>query len=173
MTTHEKLTPREAIDALFDQYADDVYRFAMYAVGNPADAKDVVQEVFLRAYQGWDKYRQDANEKTWLFHIARNFISDFFRRKKTRQNALSNYPRVGIEDSGAGLPLEFTDAIAQLKPDHRQVISLRLIDDMSVNDTAHVLGWSPAKVRTTQHRALEHLRRIWNSDTPKSNTASK
>lgn len=168
--TDNPLSAREAVDDLFDCYADDVYRFALYTVGNPSDAKDIVQEVFIRAYQGWADFRQTANEKTWLFHIARNYISDFFRRKRTRGRTLESYRALPQSEPDNGLALEWKDAISRLRLEDRQVIVLRILQDMSVRDTAQTLGWSDAKVRTTQHRALRRLRQIWDDNNASTQT---
>ncbi|WAH38074.1 RNA polymerase sigma factor [Alicyclobacillus dauci] len=155
------MTPNEVINHLIDLYSDDIYRFALHTVGNHADAKDIVQEVFLRSYQAWGKFRHDSSPKTWLFHIARNYMKDYFRRKAVRdeyirkQDQSSLFTLDGIEER-----LDLQMAISLLPFDDRQVIILRFIEDLSVADTAQVLDWSEAKVRTKQHRSLKRLRGI-------------
>ena len=62
--------------AQFEQEAlphlDAVYRFALRLTGSPADAEDLVQETFLRAYKSWDHYTPGTAAKSWLFTICRN-----------------------------------------------------------------------------------------------------
>lgn len=53
-------------------HLDAVYRFALRLTGSPADAEDLVQETFLRAYRSWDHYTQGTRAKSWLFTICRN-----------------------------------------------------------------------------------------------------
>lgn len=157
----EHLTPKDAIDQLFDAYSDDVYRFALHSIGNQNDAKDIVQEVFLRAYQGWNNFRHNSSVKTWLFHIARNYICDFFRRKRVRTDNVTDFDlnQAGLSES-PDTSIDLRNAILQLKLNYRQVIALRFIEDLSAEEIARILGWTSSKVRTTQHRALKQLRDI-------------
>lgn len=153
------MSPEKAIDQLFDLYAVDIYRFALHSIGNQADAKDIVQEVFLKAYVAWRKFRGDANPKTWLFQIARNHIRDLFRKRRIENHYLKDYRPI-LDDEPAPIEtiIEMRKAILNLKLEYRQVVALRFIEDLSVKDTAAILGWSEQKVRTTQYRALQQLR---------------
>ncbi|GEO25526.1 ECF RNA polymerase sigma factor SigX [Alicyclobacillus acidoterrestris] len=144
---------------MFDLYADDVYRFSFSLIGNRDDAMDVVQEVFFRAYKGWNQFRHDSAPKTWLFQIARNYINDLYRKKRSNRVYIDNYISTFDEKTTSFEEwIEIRDAISKLNENHRQVILLRFIHDLSVEDSARILGWSEAKVRTTQHRALKQLR---------------
>lgn len=149
----------EAIEQLFELYADEIYRYARYAIPRSADAKDVVQEVFLRAMKSWDSFRGDANPRTWLFQIARHYIYDLLRKKRVEQLYLEkNKPDLSDVSIPFDTLVELEDAVAALSADKRQVFTLRGIQDFSVRDTAEILGWSQAKVKTTFHRAVKDLR---------------
>lgn len=155
----------DAIENLFDLYADEIYRFARYSVPQSVDAKDVVQEVFLRAYRAWGKYRKDANPRTWLFQIARNYIYDLLRKKRVEHEYLQKH-KPDVSDVSVPLDtlIEFEDAVSKLSPDKRQVFVLRGIQDFSVQDTAQILEWSESKVKTTFHRAIQDLRKSLGED---------
>ena len=60
-------------------HADLLYNFALRMTGNPADADDLVQETYLKAYRFWDKYEQGTNIRAWLFRIATNLAIDRIR----------------------------------------------------------------------------------------------
>ncbi|MDQ0190082.1 RNA polymerase sigma factor [Alicyclobacillus cycloheptanicus] len=150
----------ESIEQLFELYADEIYRYARYAAPKSADAKDVVQEVFLRAIRSWDSFRQDANPRTWLFQIARNYIYDLLRKKRVEQTYLERHkPDLSKVSVSLETLVELEEAVAQLSHDKRQVFTLRGIQAMSVRETAEILGWTEAKVKTTLHRAIQDLRR--------------
>lgn len=165
--THEKpLQSDEAVKDLFYHYADDLYRFALYSVGNHDDAKDIVQDVFLKAYRSFGNFRQEAQCKTWLFQIAKNQIRDHFRRSRVRKTAFRKENKVPNRFTEFDSDIEIQDALSRLKENFRQVLILRFIEDLSVRDTADILHWSEAKVRTTQHRALKQLRTIFEDGHP-------
>ncbi|HEX6558409.1 MAG TPA: sigma-70 family RNA polymerase sigma factor [Longimicrobiales bacterium] len=66
-------------------HLDAVYRFALRLTGSPADAEDLVQETFLRAYRSWDHYTLGTRAKSWLFTICRNA----FLRQRQQENRRS------------------------------------------------------------------------------------
>lgn len=67
----------EDIRSLYEQYANDIYRYARLTLGDSSVAKDVVQEVFLRAFRSWEQFRSEANPRTWLMSITRNYLLSF------------------------------------------------------------------------------------------------
>lgn len=148
-----------SVEELFDRYADDLYRFAFHATGNREDSSDIVQDVFLRAIHAWPSFRGDASARTWLYQIARNRVRDWHRKRRVRND--HDRDRQHVEEAVAAPadpPIELERALSGLKTGYREVLSLRFVQDLSVSDTARILGWTEAKVRTTQHRALNALR---------------
>ena len=157
----ESVSVREAVQQLFEMDADDVYRYAVSILGRSVEAEDVVQEVFVRVFRHWYRFRHDASVKTWLFAITRNCIQDSYRKHHRRKEYLTeagtvpDSPEPWIDES----LLELEDTLKDLSASYRQVVALRFIHDLSTEDTAKVLGWSTAKVRTTLHRAVHSLRK--------------
>lgn len=168
---NQVISASEGIEALFELYADDIYRFARYSAPTSVDARDVVQEVFLRAFRSWDGFREDANAKTWLFQIARNYIYDLLRKKRT-EIAYREKHKPDLSEVSVPLDtlLELEDALSKLKPDYRQVFLLRCIQDHTVEDTAAILDWTQGKVKTNLHRAIQELRKILGAE---ADTTSK
>ncbi|GMA56461.1 RNA polymerase sigma (SigX) subunit [Alicyclobacillus sacchari] len=156
---------REEVSRLYERYADDVYRYARFALGGEDDAYDVVQEVFLRALRGWSRFRGEASERTWLLQIARNVMCDKFRRRRSEQAALRCAP---VPDSKWQHTVEASvvieSAIRRLRDSYQQVVILRHIEGLTVEETAQVLGWNENKVRSTTHRALVKLRDMLSDD---------
>lgn len=154
-----------AIDELYGLYADELYRYARFTLRDVHLAEDVVQEVFIRAIRAWDSFRGDAAPRTWLWQIARNYTRDVMRRKQVRRRHSVSNP-VELYDVGAPFEslLELEDQLQGLSDDGRQVFVLRCMQDLSVKDTAEILGWTESKVKTTLSRALSKLRRQLEQD---------
>lgn len=64
-----------------DQYANDLYKQACYLLSDEEDAKDLIQEVFIIAYNQYDTFRKESYPKTWLSGILRNKVAEFYRKK--------------------------------------------------------------------------------------------
>ncbi len=154
-----EMTAAEAVDELFRLYASDIYRYARVSLNSDSDAKDVVQDVFLKAFQHWSQFRHQSSAKHWLFRIARNCVTDRIRRKMTEKTYLETVKREHMNQAcGLGTLVELENLVGQLKPDYRQVVVLRLVQDFTVEETAQILGWPRSKVRLTLHRAAKQLR---------------
>lgn len=150
---------------LFECHKDEVYRFLRYQLQSHEDACDGVQEVFFRAWKSIERYRGDANAKTWLLSIARHYAIDVIRKKKrdsARARNLSENPAASYTPPTYVLELEET--LASLRPSQRQVFVLRCIEDLSIKDVAQILGWSSARVQVTYFRALRVLRRLYSEE---------
>lgn len=155
-----------AFAELYERYVDRVYRHAYFYIGNRADAEDVAQQTFLRAWQAIGRYqRGDAPIIAWLLTIAGRTAISQTRRTRKDPGESASWDEVGGDD-----PQEIVatlnscdmvrDAILQLGPDRRQVVVLRFIEGMSIAQVASVLGKSESNVSVIQHRALNDLRRL-------------
>ncbi|MFC5465000.1 RNA polymerase sigma factor [Lederbergia graminis] len=160
------------ISEWFYLYGNDVYRFLVYYTGN-VDVEDLVQEVFIKALINVNTFKGNSSPKTWLFTIARNLAIDEMRnKKKSRWNKF-----LSIDDMEKELATnelnpekvffynhqakELYDLIQLLNKNYKEIIVLRGINQLSVDEAATVLNWSKEKVRTTYHRALKTLRNQW------------
>ena len=131
------------------------------------DPDGTANEVFLRAFRGICGFEgTEGRFRSWVFAIAHNLIVDERRRRSRRpvvrpMEELSE-PAVAGADEEALVALgdERVQAmLAVLPPDQREVILLRLVADLSIEDTAAAIGKSPGAVKALQHRATNRLRR--------------
>ncbi|GMA61729.1 sigma-70 family RNA polymerase sigma factor [Alicyclobacillus fastidiosus] len=167
------LTPDEAALSLFDEYADKIYEFAKYSLGNQSDAEDLVQEVFLRVYRTWSKRPAD-NPSAWVWTIARNCVRDVYRRRARHKEQPTDDLETWTHCArGPDTLVEVEDLFRALTQSERQVVYLRLIDDQSTEAAAEILNWSSAKVRVTLHRAVKKLRVMLSGDTAGAVSQSK
>ncbi|WP_017186912.1 RNA polymerase sigma factor [Alkalibacillus haloalkaliphilus] len=160
------MSRKEIVSDWFYQYKHDVYNFLVYYTGK-RDPEDLVQEVFIKAIKGLNKFDGKSSPKTWLFSIARNVAIDDIRKNKRRgmdQNVdLDEAYNIGHHVTPDAIVQEDEEkqqlyrAINSLKSNYREVIILRAIKELNVSETASVLNWSNQKVRTTYSRALKAL----------------
>lgn len=146
-------------------------------LNNPTLADDVVQEAFIKAHRDIRRFEGQAQLGTWLYRIAINQALDTIRKKQRTDRWLSflapisddeNQPVMpeGHVPSTASTGLEnaelretIYEAMAELSVEHRSVIQLRLIDELSLEETAQLLRCKPGTVNSRLHYACEHLRR--------------
>ena len=159
------------VGQLFVQYADDVHKFLVYFT-KTYDVDDLVQDTFVKAFRALYNTQNLSNPKGWLLSIARHVAIDHLRKTK-RGNGLYKDTRQGVVGSEHSLEqqVEFRDFQRQLlsildhvKPNYRQVIICRAVMDMSVEETAIVLGWTMNRVNVTLHRGLKMVRTMLNED---------
>jgi RNA polymerase sigma-70 factor (ECF subfamily) len=148
--------------------ADEVYRLhATRVIGylrtrGAADPEDLTGEVFLQVARDLPRFRdQDDPDavRRWVFTIARNRLTDAGRRARRRPKASATE----VPDLPASPPEEPVDpellaALAQLSPDQREVLTLRFVADLPLEDVARLTKRSVGATKSLQHRALENLR---------------
>jgi RNA polymerase sigma-70 factor (ECF subfamily) len=146
----------------------DVYTLAYRLVGNEEDARDVVQETYLRAHKGLKKFRGDARLSTWLHRITANTASSYLgRRSRDRHETLADDSDV-IDETPANDPVQradlgvlrgqLVDALMQLPPKLRAVVVLRDIYDLPHESIAEQLDITESAAKVRLHRARKHLR---------------
>lgn len=157
-----------AFEALYDAY---VARVLGYVRGLGVDEpEDTVSEVFVSVVRSLPTFRGDeADFRRWLFTIAHRRAVDSHRRRSRRKEQPtdpSTLPDLASpDDTTADVAAQLSstpasEALAQLTPDQREVILLRVVADLSVADAAEVLGKQPGAIKTLQRRALASLRRL-------------
>ncbi len=163
----------EAFAQLYDRHRERVYRLAYRFVGNKADALDLCQEVFVKAFEALATFRGQAKFTTWLTRIAANTCVDHRRHAQTRQAAelnpeivKSDYrlpghgkgPRPADAPEREELRASLDAAIAQLSPDHREVFVLHAVEGLTYDEIAGAVRCPIGTVMSRLHYARKHLR---------------
>ncbi len=155
-------------DELVRVYEDNVravYAFFAYSVPSEV-AEDLTATTFEHVVRSWSRFDPAyARPRTWIMAIARNVLTDHFRRQAYRHTiSLDQYPAlaaslVSSDDPAAScLSLDLVrDWLARLKPREREVLALRFAADLSAADIAPQLGLSEANVHQISSRALRRL----------------
>jgi len=157
-----------AFGELYERHRDAIYRFCLARTGTSHDAEDLTSDVFVKALNSIDRYQDRGLPFTaFLYRIARNAAID---RSRTLKQPLSVDGLV-VEPSSkqdveaeASLAVEksiLLAALSKLKPEHRDVITLRFIEGYAALEVAQMLGKTEGAIRTLQHRALERLRKTF------------
>jgi RNA polymerase sigma-70 factor (ECF subfamily) len=154
-----------AFGELYERYRDAIYRFCLARTGTSHDAEDLVADVFVKALRSLGGY-QDRGLPfvAFLYRIARNAAID---RSRTLKQPFS-FDGLLVEPASkqnveqeATLSLDksiLMTALTHLKPEHRDVITMRFIEGYAAIEVAQLLGKTEGAIRTLQHRALERLR---------------
>ena len=161
---------RGALDELVRATYQGTYTLAYRLTGNEDDARDVVQDAYLRAYRGLRRFRGDAQFTTWLYRITANCSSNLLaKRARTRTESLSDDEAVidSRPEADPELRMDGEDerarvaaALAKLPWRLRQVVVLRDIYDLPHGAIATELDISEAAAKVRLHRARRRLREL-------------
>ena len=156
-------------------HMDALYNFGFHLTRSEADANDLVQETYLKAYRFVDKYHEGTNAKAWLFRIMKNaFINDYRKKSKApnqvdyeevinfhREDDSSNfsgYMDLGKEMFENMMGDEISNAINSLPVDFRVVILLCDIEDFKYDEISQIINIPIGTVRSRLHRARNMLK---------------
>lgn len=176
VSADEHISRREAI---FEQellpHADALYNFAYHLTYNDADADDLVQETFMKAYRSIDSYHQGTNAKAWMFKILKNAFINEYRRKSKLPDTVNYEDYLLVDDQdedGSSRPLvdiredvfagmmgdEVSGALNGLPDDFRTVILLCDMEGFSYEEIAKIVDIPIGTVRSRLHRARNMLK---------------
>lgn len=169
LVEHARQGDESAIEALYRQYYDHIYRYVFYRVGSPAAAEDLSSQVFLAMVRGLPRFEwQGRPFVAWLYAIAQKQVA-YYLRRHARQNdvdleqaaglvADTAGPEAGVEEREQRVAL--ARALAQLPETQREVIIMRYVMSLSLAETAAALNRSEGAVKQLQLRGLASLRGI-------------
>lgn len=159
---------REAFEALVVATSATCYQLAYRLVGNEHDARDVVQETYLRAYKGLRRFRGEAAVTTWLYRITANSAARLLeRRSRARTSELdesvdlafvANSPDPESAASAADVRGRLVEALETLPDGLRAVVVLRDVYDLPHKEIARELGISQSAAKVRLHRGRRLLR---------------
>lgn len=170
--------PKREFDKLVQRYHKQAYNIAYRLTGNHADAEDLTQEAFVRAFRFFDNYRRDLPFENWLYRIISNlFVDDLRRKPKARIHSLDapvngdgtgdgnaffevpdlreNPERVVLHEE---LDEKIQQALEALPADFRMTVLLADIEGMSYEEISETMGCSLGTVRSRLHRGRKMLR---------------
>ena len=166
----------EVYGKLYDIYVDQIYRFVYFKVGRKEEAEDLTADVFLKTWQYINEMGSEVilNLRAFLYQAARNAVIDFYRSRDQKEfialpqeEREEEKPRAEIIDAKQDLVEKINLAsdledvkksLRKIRDEYREVIILRFVEEMSVKETAEILGKSEGAVRVLLHRAVAALK---------------
>lgn len=156
----------QALGEIYERYAADIYRYIYYRVRDVELARDLQSDVFVRMIEGIASYEDRGWPiSAWLYRIAHDRMIDTLRRRdRTHTIPLDVWVESG-DDQDDQMDLSawrasVRRAIEQLSPSQAQVLRLRYIYDLSIEETARQMGRSQGSIKSLQHRAQQSLARL-------------
>ena len=166
----------EAFADLLKPYERMIYVTALSVLGNEADAEEAAQEAILKAFRGLPRFRKESKFSTWLVQIVIN--ESKMKLRKDRRRLYDSLDEGTQNDDGDYIPRDFADwreipsealenqelrqalatALAALPAKYRSVLVLRDVQQLSIRETAELLGLSEANVKTRLSRARLQMR---------------
>jgi len=161
-------------ETMLDHHHDEIYAYLwrlLHSAGrldSAVEAQDLIQEVFLRAYQAFDRLRPESNPRAWLYKIASNCA--YTALKRGRRQAQRSLP---LQEESLSIPdphaparqaevaetmEQLAGAIAALPPKQRAAVVLRHVQGLDYSTVAEILNCSPDGARANVYQALRRLR---------------
>lgn len=170
---------KQAFAEFYDLYIDKIYRFVFFKVGDKLEAEDLTSSIFLKT---WNSIQQNdiSDYKTMpslVYKIARNSIIDHYR-KSNREEYLSGDSEDEVDIADEKLDLKISSETASdyemvkeklnhLKDEYKEIIILKYIDELSINEIAEILDKNKGNVRVLMYRALNALKELVNENNKK------
>jgi RNA polymerase sigma-70 factor (ECF subfamily) len=158
-----------AFEELYRQHAGRLYSVACRMVGNPSDAEDLLQEIFLAAHRKLDSFRGDSALGTWLYRLATNLCLDYLRSKAARTNQLTRVlddePKLADSSSRSLAErtltrMDLERALQQLPEGCRAAFVLHDVEGLEHREVAEALGIAEGTSKSQVHKARLRLRSL-------------
>jgi RNA polymerase sigma-70 factor, ECF subfamily len=168
LITRARRGDEAAWEALVIQYQEPAFRLAYLLLGDAAEAQDVTQDAFIRAFYALDRFDTARPLRPWLFRIVTNLV-------RNRQRAIGRYlealrrlvwttpeeaPDAEAENLHRWETQALWQAVRRLNQADREIIYTRYFLELSESEVASVLNIAPGTVKSRLHRALKRLRAI-------------
>lgn len=157
---------------LYEKYFDQIFRFVFKRLGgNEEVAGDVTQQTFIKAMANLEKYEDRGLPfSSWLYRIAQNEVSMFFRQQKKNftvavdesriqdvagEANIGNYMSIGDQE-------KLVEMINELKDDQQDLIELRFFQELSFKEIAEIYNITEANAKMRTYRILEKVGKLWN-----------
>ena len=158
-------TREKGFTAIIRKYQEKLYWYIRRMVVEHEDANDVLQNVFIRVWNGLDNFREDSQLYTWLYRIATNECLSYLEQQKRRSSASLDEMETGLSNKVIAdkyfdpnkLEWKLQLAIQQLPEKQRVVFTLRYYDEMPYEEMSRVLDTSEGALKASYHHAVKKI----------------
>lgn len=163
---------QEAFEELYDQNVDNIYRFIFFKIGKKEEASDLSSLTFLKTWEYIQKtsLKKKDTLRALLYKIARNIVIDHYRENKKESFSLDDENnKIDIVDEGIDIEKNASDKfdyevlsvkMMELKNEYREVLVMRYLNDLSLDEISQITGKKKINVRVLMHRATKALKEI-------------
>ena len=160
---------KDSFSQVYESIAPDLYKVALYTLGNAHDAEDVVSETFIEAYRGIAKLREPSSFRYWIFKIlsarCKHKIAEYIKGKSAYdfEAFSSSVAAEGEVSSDVAERVALISAMSMLSEQERLIVVLSVINGYTTREIAKILGSPTGTISSKLHRALVKLRKILSS----------
>lgn len=161
----------DAFAFFYDQYVKRIYRFVYIRVSDKVVAQDLTQDIFLKTWQHLVDKKEIQNFAAFIFRVARNAIIDYYRLSSRQELPLEYadetadpYSDTKTSDIDKNIDLQvLLEHLKKMKAEYQEVLALRYIEDLSIDDIAQIMQKDKNNIRVLLHRSLNKLKALINS----------
>ncbi|MDR3245111.1 MAG: RNA polymerase sigma factor [Prevotellaceae bacterium] len=161
-----------AFNLITRKYQERVYWHIRKIVISHDDSDDLVQNTFLKAWEGLETFREESQLFTWLYRIATNEALTFLRKKRTKfflplvdvENQLSNTLESDAYISGDEMQMKLQKALLRLPEKQRLVFNMKYFEEMKYEEISSVLGTSVGALKASYHHAVDKIEKFLKED---------
>ena len=157
---------KECFAQVYECIASDLYKVALYTLGNTHDAEDAVSETFIEAYRGIANLRDASSFKPWMMKIlsvrCKRKVSEYVKHKNTFdiENFIASLSDEADLSSEVSEQVTVVGALGRLSSKERQIIALSVLQGYTTKEIAVILGSPQGTVSSKLHRSLAKLRKM-------------
>src|SRR5437867_9548271 len=154
-----------AFDELMLRYERQIYRVCYRFVENRDDARDLAQEVFIKAFEHLPTFRRESSLKTWLYRIAMNHCINHVKKHSQEFVEVTEYtgsirPSVQAHMEHQEQREQFRRMIKHLPPKQKAILELRINEQLSYEEIARISGRTVSTIKASVFFALEKMRKL-------------
>lgn len=161
---------KKQFEKAYEEHARGILRHAYFKVKDKEAAEDMVQETFFKAWRNIvDEEGEIKNIRAFLYKILNNTIIDYYRTKKetySLEQSFEENENLAIEENTDEKRLDdemdnlkLKKYLSEIKEEYREILIMKYMDDLSINEISKITNRSPVNVRVTIHRALLSLKK--------------
>lgn len=170
------MAPSPNYDSFLGYYGEfytKILNYVYYRTGQDRTlAEDLTQEIFLKGLEKYSSYDPARPFQAWLYTIARNHLTDYYRKRRevvsydSLENVLTTDDDLLAQIDQRDLIRRISRVLPQLTPEEQELVTLRYVQELSTEEICDILGKKPNAVYVALHRAIKKLRAILLTDDP-------
>jgi RNA polymerase sigma-70 factor (ECF subfamily) len=157
------------LDLLFDRYVDRLFRYLLLFLKDEEEAKDLVQEIFIKVFQSLAQFKSLGRFESWFFTIARRKLIDRSRKRRLKTFSFDSlgFSEPPAPDNTSELA-RANDLLHGLPARDREVLQLRFIENLSYEEISEITGMTPGSLRNLVYRALRRIQEDNSDELPET-----